>query len=176
MLIFIVILYIEQIKQVTQTRKITNKRLLFSYFKEVTNMLRPSIFTNNVIDNFFNDDFKDFFKNSKSVSNLMNTDIKEYDDRYEMALDLPGFDKEDINIKLKDGSLTIEAKRQESKDEKDEDTGKYIRRERYAGAIRRSFLVGDNVSDEDIYAKFDKGTLEITVPKGKADQKSIEIN
>lgn len=138
-------------------------------------MLLPSLFSNNSIDNFFNDDFKDFFKSSNSVSNLMNTDIKEHDDHFEMALDLPGFKKEDININLRNGNLTIEAHRQHSVDEKDEDTGKYIRRERYTGAVKRSFYVGENVKDEDILAKFDNGILELNIPKGKSEPKSIEI-
>ena len=83
----------------------------------------------------------------------MKTDIQEFEDHYEMKLELPGYDKADIKVNLKDGNLTIEADRHEEKDEKDEKTGNYIRRERYEGKVKRAFYVGENVRDEDIYAR-----------------------
>ena len=138
-------------------------------------MLLPSFFSHNTIDNFFNDDF---FKTGRysNGTNLMNTDIKEYDDHYDMQLELPGFNKDDIKVNLKDGNLTIEAEHKESKDEKDSETGKYIRRERYFGKVKRSFYVGKNIKDEDIYARFDNGILHLNVPKAKPESRSIDIN
>ena len=141
-------------------------------------MLLPSFFSNNYIDNFFNDDFYDVFKPSK-VNNgikLMNADVKEYEDHYDMKLDLPGFNKEDIKVNLKDGNLIIEAQHNESKEEKDDKDGKYIRRERYVGKVKRSFYLGKNVKEEDIYARFNNGILELNIPKAQASHKSIDIN
>lgn len=141
-------------------------------------MLLPSFFSNDSIDNFFNKNFDDFFRSPAFTRspNLMGTDIKEYDDHYEMILELPGINKEDISINLVDGNLTIEANKEESKEEKDKDKGTYIRRELYCGKLKRSFYVGENVNDEDIYAKFDKGILELNIPKGKSEPRSIDIN
>ncbi len=141
-------------------------------------MLLPSFFSNDSIDNFFGKNFDDFFRSPGFArsSNLMGTDIKEYDDHYEMILELPGINKKDISINLIDGTLTVEANMEESKEEKDEDKGTYIRRERYCGKLKRSFYLGENVKDEDIYAKFDKGILELNILKGKSEPKSIDIN
>lgn len=141
-------------------------------------MLLPSFFSNNSIDDFFNDNFDDFFRSPGFTrnSNLMGTDIKEFDDHYEMILELPGIYKEDISINLVDGTLTVEANKEESKEEKDKDQGTYIRRERYCGKLKRSFYVGENVKDEDIYAKFNKGVLELNIPKGKSEPRTIDIN
>lgn len=141
-------------------------------------MLLPSFFSNNYIDNFFNDDFYDVFKPSR-INNgikLMNADVKEYEDHYDMKLDLPGFNKEDIKVNLKDGNLIIEAKHNELKEEKDDKDGKYIRRERYVGKVKRSFYLGENVKEEDIYARFNNGILELNIPKVKPSHKSIDIN
>ena len=97
----------------------------------------------------------------------MSTDVKEFKDRFELSLELPGYKKEDVNLSLKDGYITVEAKRDEKHDERDED-GHYIRRERYVGTVQRSFYVGDDVTQDDIKAKFDNGILEINVPKIEA--------
>jgi HSP20 family molecular chaperone IbpA len=97
----------------------------------------------------------------------MKTDVKEFDDRYEMGLDLPGYKKEDISAELKDGYLTVNASHEESSDEKNED-GKYIRRERYSGKCTRSFYVGEGVTEEDIKAKFEDGVLKLDIPKKEA--------
>ena len=95
---------------------------------------------------------------------MMKTDIKEKEDSYELAVDLPGFKKDEISIDLSNGYLTIEAAKGLDKDEEDK-KGRYIRRERYAGSMSRSFYVGDDVRSEDVSAKFEDGILKISVPK-----------
>ena len=102
----------------------------------------------------------------------MQTDIRELDGNYEIAIDLPGFKKEDVHAELKDGCLTVSAARNSSNDEKDEN-GRYIRRERYSGSMSRSFYVGENVTQDDIKAKFENGILNLTVPKME-DQKKLD--
>jgi HSP20 family molecular chaperone IbpA len=94
----------------------------------------------------------------------MRTDVKETETGYELDLDLPGYKKEDVQAELKDGYLTITASTSSNKDEKDED-GKYIRRERYSGTCSRSFYVGEDISQQDIKAKFEDGTLKLSIPK-----------
>jgi HSP20 family molecular chaperone IbpA len=94
----------------------------------------------------------------------MQTDIEESETGYALTMNLPGFKKEDVKAELKDGYLTINASTNSSKEEKDE-KGKYIRKERYSGSCSRSFYVGEAVTQEDIKAKFEDGTLKISVPK-----------
>ena len=124
-------------------------------------MLMPSI-RNDLFDDFFGPSFF-----SKSAESVMKTDIKETDGAYELTVDLPGFKKEDVKAQLNDGYLTISAEHSSEDGEKDKD-GKYIRRERYSGSYSRSFYVGDGVTQEDIAAKFENGTLKLTVPKKDA--------
>ena len=136
-------------------------------------MLMPSIFHDDVFDDFF-----DFSAPAYSGSELMNTDIKETEKGYELAISLPGVKKEDIKAEVKDGYL-ITAAANSKTDEKDK-TGKYIRRERYSGSMSRSFYVGDGVSQEDIKAKFENGVLTLDVPKKEAkpaveEKKTIAI-
>ena len=116
------------------------------------------------MDNWFDDDWNSW---DYSNTSLMNTDIKENDNDYELTMNLPGVKKEDVTADLKDGYLTIHATSNQNKDEKDED-GKYIRRERYSGSCNRSFYVGDAVTEEDIKANFENGTLKMTIPKKEA--------
>ncbi len=134
-------------------------------------MLMPSIFG----ENLFDDDWMDFpferdfwgKKNplyGKNAKNMMKTDIREHDSGYEVDVDLPGFKKDEINLELENGYLTVSAAKGLDKDEKD-DKGRYIRRERYAGAMQRSFYVGDTLTQEDIKAKYENGILSISVPK-----------
>ena len=127
-------------------------------------MMLPSIFGENLLDNWFDDDWNSW---DYSNTSLMNTDIKENDNDYELTMNLPGVKKEDVTADLKDGYLTIHATSNQNKDEKDED-GKYIRRERYSGSCNRSFYVGDAVTEEDIKANFENGTLKMTIPKKEA--------
>lgn len=121
-------------------------------------MLMPTMRTN-VFDDLFNTPFF-----TRTESNMMKTDIKEHDNCYDLTIDLPGVKKEDIKAELNDGYLTVSAENNTSKDEKDEN-GKYICRERYSGSYSRSFYVGDAITEEDISAKFENGTLKLTVPK-----------
>ncbi len=127
-------------------------------------MLMPSIFNDNLFDDFFNFNYPTF---RYDTTELMKTDIKETDNGYEVTMNLPGVKKEDVKAELKDGYLTIQASSNTSKDEKDND-GRYIRRERYAGTCSRSFYVGDAVTQEDIKAKFENGTLTLDIPKKDA--------
>lgn len=135
-------------------------------------MLRPSIFEETLLDDFF--DFPDFDKlehqmNKKlyghHAKDLMKTDIKDHEDSYEMLIDLPGFKKEEVTAELQDGYLTISAARGLDKDEQEKETGRYIRRERYAGACQRSFYVGTDVTQEEIKGEFKHGILKLVIPK-----------
>ena len=119
-------------------------------------------YRNNIFDDLFNTPFF-----TRSEQNMMKTDIKEHDGGYELTVDLPGVKKDDIKAELNDGYLTITAESDTSKDEKDE-KGKYICRERYSGSYSRSFYVGDAVTEEDIKAKFENGTLTMDIPKKEA--------
>ena len=128
-------------------------------------MLMPSIFGENLFDDFFEDfpwmdDNMDMKKTEKKLygrkaARLMKTDIKETENGYEVDIDLPGFKKEDVNAKLENGYLTITAAKGLDKDEKNKE-GVYIRRERYTGQCARTFYVGDAVTQEDIKAKFER--------------------
>ena len=101
----------------------------------------------------FDDMFSDpFFTGSES--RVMKTDIKEKKDKYVIDMDLPGYEKEDIKIEIQDGYLTVHAKA--NKAETDKEEGKYVRKERYYGECSRSFYVGEDVTEEDIKAKFNK--------------------
>lgn len=129
-------------------------------------MLMPSIFKENLLDDFFT--FPETpvrtFDFTLNGNGLMKTDIKETDGSYEFDISMPGVAKEDIKAKVNDGYLTVSATANSEKDEKD-DEGHYIRRERYSGAMSRSFYVGDHVKQEDIHAKYESGVLSLTVPK-----------
>ena len=144
-------------------------------------MMMPSIFG----ENLFDDDRMDFpfdrfdrefwgRKNplyGKHAKNMMKTDIREHEEGYELDIDLPGFKKDEINVQLDNGYLTISAAKGLDKDEQDK-KGKYIRKERYAGAMQRSFYVGDVVAQEDVKAKFEDGILRLSIPK--KDAKAVE--
>lgn len=138
-------------------------------------MLMPSLFRTNLFDDLFDDftkETKRAAQNLVGVTGVMKTDIVEKEDRFELLVDLPGFNKEDVKVELKEGYLNIEAERNSSKDEKDEE-GTFIRRERYTGTCSRSFYVGEEFKQEDIKAKFENGILTITVPK-KDDEPEVE--
>lgn len=147
-------------------------------------MLLPSIFGENLFDDFFDD--VPFFDNraenqiekklyGRHAHNVMKTDIKETDDGYELVVDLPGFKKDEIKVSLEDGYLTIEAAKGLDKDEQEKKSGTYIRKERYAGACQRSFYVGDNLTQEDIKGEFKHGILTLNVPKKEA-KPAVETN
>ena len=130
----------------------------------------PSIFGENLFDDWFESPIeKTFFGErnplyGKHAKNLMKTDVRETDSSYELAIDLPGFKKADIQAQLKNGYLTISASKGLDKDETDKE-GRYIRQERYTGQCCRTFYVGDGISQEEIRAKFEDGILKLSVPK-----------
>ena len=133
--------------------------------------MMPSIFGENLFDDFFDDDFSMFpaltGRNplyGKHAKNLMKTDVRETENTYELDIDLPGFKKDEISIDLKDGYLSISAAKGLDRDQEDK-KGKYIRQERYAGACSRSFFVGEGVEPKDVSAKFEDGILKISLPK-----------
>ena len=140
-------------------------------------MYMPSIFGENLFDDWMHFPFEDEFFSKKNplygkhAKNLMKTDVRETKGSYELDIDLPGFKKDEIKLQLKDGYLTVNAAKGLDKDEKNEE-GKYIRRERYAGTMSRSFYVGTTVQTEDIKAKFEDGILKLSVPK--KDPKAVE--
>ena len=119
-----------------------------------------------LLDEIFRDPF---FTNEESK--LMKTDIKEKDDKYLIAIDLPGYEKENIKISIEDGYLTIHAKT-DSQNNEEKDDGKFVRKERYVGECSRSFYVGESISEEDIKASFKNGTLQLEIPK-KEEKKEL---
>ena len=135
-------------------------------------MLMPSIFNTSLFDDFFEFPFYDDKAEKKlyghHAANLMKTDIQEHDDGYTLEMDLPGFKKEEIQIELNNGYMTISAAKGLDEDEKDKKSGKYIRRERYTGSCQRSFYVGEDVTEEDIKAEFKHGILKLFIPKKEA--------
>ena len=136
-------------------------------------MLMPSIFGESLFDDFMDDfAFPNIGKKlyGKHEAAIMKTDVKEKDNAYEVDVDLPGFKKDDIQMELENGYLTIRAAKGLDKDTKNEE-GKYIRRERYSGNVSRSFYVGEKVKREDIHPKFENGILSFTLPK---DKKAVE--
>ena len=135
-------------------------------------MLMPSIFG----ENLFNDDWMNFgFPEvdkalyGKHAAHEMKTDVRETDSGYEVDIDLPGFKKDEIDVQLDNGCLSISAAKGLDKEEKDKE-GKYIRKERYAGSMSRSFYVGDAITEDDIKAKYESGILRLSIPKKEAKQ------
>ena len=138
-------------------------------------MLMPSIFGENLFDDWMNFSFPDIDKAlyGKRANNVMKTDVKETESGYEVDIDLPGFKKDEVSASLENGYLTISAAKGLDKDEQDK-KDKYIRKERYAGSMSRSFYVGEGVDQNDIHAKFEDGILRLSVPK--ENKKAIEQN
>ena len=136
-------------------------------------MLMPSILKDNIFDDWMGFTFPDIDKNLYGTrsQNVMKTDIRETENAYELDIDLPGFKKDEINVQLERGQLTIQAAKSMNKEEKDKE-GKYIRKERYAGAMSRSFYVGEAVEKNEIRARFEDGILTLSVPK--KDSKAVE--
>ncbi len=129
-------------------------------------MLVPSIFSDNFIDDFF-DDFSGPARPMHGLHTptaIMKTDVRETEKGYELDIDLPGYKKEDIQAELKDGNLTISATMKQDNDKKDKE-GNYIRRERFYGNCSRTFYVGEDIEQGDISAKFEDGILKVSVPK-----------
>ncbi len=135
-------------------------------------MLMPSIFGERLFDDWMDGfPFRDNLPEVR-MNQLMKTDIREHENGYELDIDMPGFKKEDLKAELKDGYLTIEGHTSHNDDEKDKN-GKYIRRERFTGSCKRTFYVGEEVTEEDIKAKFVDGILKLSIPK-KQQQPKVE--
>ena len=131
-------------------------------------MLTPYVIARSMFDEVFDSAFS-----NRSSDGMMNTDIRENDEGYELIIDLPGVNREDLSAELKDGHLIISATVGQKKDGDTETNGKYLRRERFVGSFKRSFYVGDKVQKEDIHPKFENGILSFTVPK---EQNTVEEN
>ena len=135
----------------------------------------PSIFGENLFDDFFSDPFEMMMPQSrnplygKHAKNLMKTAVRETENSFEVDMDLPGFKKDEINLDIKDGYLTVSAEKGLDKKEEDK-KGRILRQERYAGVCSRSFYVG-NVKPEDVKAKYESGVLSVVLPK--VDQKKL---
>ena len=136
----------------------------------------PTVFGENlfdVFDDFDRDFFRGFFRGfgrpehvlyGKNASRLMKTDVKETDEGYEVDVDLPGFNKDEIKLDLNNGYLTISTEKSLNKENK----GKMLRQERYVGTMQRSFYVGESITEDDIKAKFENGVLSLMIPKKEA--------
>ena len=150
-------------------------------------MLTPSVFEENFIDDLFGlpmKEFDDMERNmerklyGRKASRMMKTDIREKDDSYEVAIDLPGFKKDQIDLQLQNGYLTITASKGLEEEDKDK-KGKIVHQERYEGSMTRSFYIGENVKEDDVQAKFEDGVLTLDFPKEKPvalpERKTIQI-
>ena len=133
----------------------------------------PMIFGENLFDDLFNDTFERSLWNTdktlygKNTGRIMKTDVHETEDSYELDVDLPGFKKEEINVELHDGYLTISATKSLDKDETDQKARRVIRQERYSGTSQRTFYVGD-VKPDEVKCKYESGVLSVEVPKRDA--------
>ena len=135
----------------------------------------PTVFGENLMDVF--DDFdRNFFRGfgnidralyGKHAQNMMKTDVKETDEGYEVDVDLPGFQKDEIHLELTNGYLTISAEKTLEKDNENK-KGKMLRQERYSGVMQRSFFVGEHLTEEDIKASYENGVLHVMIPKKEA--------
>lgn len=140
-------------------------------------MMMPSVLGENLFDYFMEDFGFSVFPDvekvlyGKHTKNMMKTDVKETDAGYEIDIDLPGFKKEEIKMQLDNGYLTVSAEKGLDKEEKNEE-GRYVRRERYAGSMSRSFYVGGNVAENDIHPRYENGILTFRLPK--EDKKALE--
>ena len=146
----------------------------------------PTIFGENLMDVFDGFD-RSFFRNfgnmdralyGKHAQNMMKTDVKETDEGYEVDIDLPGFKKDEIQLELNNGYLTISTQKALEKDEKNK-KGRMLRQERYAGVMQRSFYVGEHITEEDVKASYESGVLHLVLPKKDApklpEKKTIQI-
>ena len=141
-------------------------------------MYLPSIFGDDLMDDFFGDFDRGFLRPTRPVlhterTDLMKTDIRETEKGFELDIELPGYKKEDLNLDLTNGYLTISAAKDTEKEEKDKE-GRVIRRERYSGSMKRSFFVGKDITEEDIKARFEDGILKLGVPKKEVKEQIPE--
>ncbi len=141
-------------------------------------MMIRNFWGENLFDEWMEDAFAGFANIDRSLygkhaKNMMKTDVQEHDEGYQVAIELPGFEKSEISAELQNGNLTVTAARSLDNDQQDKD-GKYIRRERYAGTMQRSFYVGSGVRQEDIRAEYKNGVLKLEIPK--PDAKAVAQN
>lgn len=131
-------------------------------------MLVPSIFRENLFDDFFDmPAMRPVRREGKAAQELMKTNVRETEGGFEISIATPGAKKEDIKVELSDGYLSVAAETKYENNENGED-GKYLRRERYYGSASRSFYVGDEITEEDIKAKYENGVLTLNIPKKEA--------
>lgn len=133
-------------------------------------MLVPRRNSFDLLDDFFKGD--ELF-NPKHPYHLMKTDIKETKNKYIVEMDLPGYEKENIDISLNNGYLEISAKAM--KEEKHDEDLKYVHQERFYGECSRKFYVGDDIKEDDIEAEFKNGTLKVEIPKLNEKDKAKDI-
>ena len=135
----------------------------------------PSIFGENLFDDWFDFPSLRELRNidrrlyGRNANREMKTDVKEHEDHYEVDIDLPGFKKEEIQLSLEGGYLTVSAAKGLDKNQEDK-KGTLIRQERYAGSLQRSFYVGEALEEADIHAKFENGVLSLEIPKKEEKQ------
>ena len=135
----------------------------------------PALMNDTMFSDLFDDPFFEGWRNTDNTmsavmpANMMTTDVRETDKGYDVDIDMPGFEKDDISLDLQNGYLTVSAHRNSSHEDKD-DNGRWLRRERYAGSCSRSFYVGEDVKDSDIHASYKDGTLCLEMPKPEAQQ------
>lgn len=139
----------------------------------------PGFFGEDLMDRWLNDMDRSFAHMEKplyghNARNLMKTDVREHEESFEVDIELPGFKKDEIQLDLENGFLTITAAKGLDKDEADPQTGKLIRQERYAGSLTRSFFVGEEITEEDIKARLEHGVLTLQIPKKEAKPKLPE--
>lgn len=127
-------------------------------------MLLPSVFSNDFFDDFF--DTSRLNDNMVRTNNML-SDVRELDDSYQIDMQLPGYSKDDVEVEIKDGYLTVSADHEENNDEKDKN-GKYIRKECYRGSCARRFYVGEHINKDNVKASFKDGMLTLTMPKQEA--------
>lgn len=149
-------------------------------------MMTPSIFRDDLFDNLFDGFFnfpafdtgavqkaqRELYGNH--AANIMKTDVQEHEDHFDVDIDLPGFKKEELSLELKNGYLMVKAAKGLNKDEVEETHGKFVRRERYAGSMSRSFFIGEDIKQEEIHAKFEDGVLKLCIPKPAPKKPEIE--
>ncbi|MCD7806928.1 MAG: Hsp20/alpha crystallin family protein [Lachnospiraceae bacterium] len=138
-------------------------------------MLMPSIFEDHFMDDFFGVPERGGRRREEVLGSLMQTDVQENETGYMVTMNIPGVKKENVKAELKDGYLMVTASTNSSNEEKDMG-GRYIRRERYQGSCSRSFYVGKDITQEDIKAKFEDGTLKLSIPKKDAIPEKKENN
>lgn len=142
-------------------------------------IMMPSIFKKNAFDDMWDEMMKmPGAYNRATRTGVMNADVQEFEDHFQLDLELPGYQKEELQAELHDGYLTVHAKHEEVQEDKKE--GTYTLKERYTGECSRSFYVGEQIAKEDIHASFQNGILQVDIPKKKEDpqieeDKQIEI-